>query len=111
MFRKAKTLKSIITIASVALVIFSCKNGKTTSRTGEEADTILVKGLYVHSDKLDSLRDCVDTSKVFYVKDETGMLTQRYDSLPGLHHANEAVLVELRGTVSKTKNDSIAKTL
>src|SRR5215831_16817742 len=113
MFRKAKpkTLKPFIAFASILLFIVSCKNSKTTNHTGEESDTILVKGLYVHSDKLDSLRDCVDTSRVFYVKDMTGMLTKRYDSLPGIHHRNEAVLVELRGTAIKTKNDSLAKTL
>ncbi|POY35024.1 hypothetical protein C3K47_17355 [Solitalea longa] len=97
-------------LLSSALVLFSCQNGnKSGQKLGD--DTVYVKGLYVHSEKLDSLRDCVDTSMVFFVKDETGTLAQRYDSLPAIKHTEEAVLVELKGIISKTTNDSIAKTL
>lgn len=106
-----KNLKPIAAFVLAAFIAIACKNGKNTNQTGDAFDTIVVKGLYIHSDKLDSLRDCVDTSKVFYIKDETGTLSQRYDSLPGLQHTDEAVLVELRGTVEKLKIDSIAKTL
>ncbi|UKJ07042.1 COG3650 family protein [Solitalea lacus] len=105
-----RSLQLVFAFSLGAISILSCKGGKNNQNT-MGADTVLVKGLYIHSDKIDSLRDCADTTVVYFVKDQTGKLGTRYDSLPGIQHTNEAVLVELKGVVVKTTNDSTAKTL
>ncbi|MCO4292099.1 hypothetical protein NF867_04390 [Solitalea sp. MAHUQ-68] len=105
-----KSSFTLLGVLTAIIIMFSCQSGKKSDQSLGE-DTVYVKGLYVHSEKLDSLRDCVDTSLVFFVKDETGTLAKRYDSLPVIKHRDEAVLVEVKGIISKTTNDSIAKTL